>query len=541
MSGIRPFVRQLGQQPGVQLNKLIDQTDGVGQDQSDQSFAVCARLSRGRIDRPFVVDRSTFLALTGPAETIRANALNEAKLQTYEALNNGAASAVVMRMTHTDAAMKFAIVDMSADTTVFGVSAAATPASGTWSLSIADYECHNDGLIVSVHADTKTVGGIPAVNDVLTLNLYSADGDLRYSFTGSVNPLAKDDYGQTAYLPDIVASFTDNIVVQVNTAFAGVATTSDAYGRDQANKDKAATSSALVCFTEGTTVYAAADYDRFIDGLRQTQYSFGYIITGGSQVASFVAKLASFAFETNTHLRVDVPGKFTPAEAIAFVTSVGLSTSYAAYFWAPLSADDPMNGGKAVFGAAGLNVGFSCYRNSQTNGDGFAPKNQPIAGKAYLLNRSGVKQLYTPSDAELSDLAKAKINPVIFQTYSSGSGYAFTDCLTTLQTQVSSLKLTSVAEMAGSVDGAVAAAAKEYSLLPMETFIKKMDKFLDTLLGGAYTAQWLKKSKNLPGNAPFQYDVVPDATSPSDTVSVTYWDCYDGVARKVKLQQILSR
>jgi hypothetical protein len=52
---------------------------------------------------------------------------------------------------------------------------------------------------------------------------------------------------------------------------ASIDPNSAAYGRDSSNKDKWATSGVLVCFSEGGTVYANTDYDRCIDGLRNTR------------------------------------------------------------------------------------------------------------------------------------------------------------------------------------------------------------------------------------------------------------------------------
>ena len=43
MSGFRAFVRQLGFQPGVQLNPILDATDGAVPDNSDQIPATIAR------------------------------------------------------------------------------------------------------------------------------------------------------------------------------------------------------------------------------------------------------------------------------------------------------------------------------------------------------------------------------------------------------------------------------------------------------------------------------------------------------------------
>lgn len=109
----KPFVRQLGYQPGVQLNPLQDTTDGVDAGNSDQVAALVARLTRGRIDRPIRVNRGNFLTRTGAPDTIRSNALNEARIQLGEALSNGAQEAVVMRIVPAAAVKKYAAVTLA--------------------------------------------------------------------------------------------------------------------------------------------------------------------------------------------------------------------------------------------------------------------------------------------------------------------------------------------------------------------------------------------------------------------------------------------
>ena len=108
-----PFVRQLGAQPGVQLNPVIDGLSAIDPDASDQVFAAVARLTRGRIDRPFVVTRGDFYRKTGPAAPIRVLALNEAKLQIFEGLSSGGAvAAVVSRLVPEGALKRYALVDL---------------------------------------------------------------------------------------------------------------------------------------------------------------------------------------------------------------------------------------------------------------------------------------------------------------------------------------------------------------------------------------------------------------------------------------------
>lgn len=297
MSGPRPFIRQLGAQPGVQLNPLADNTDGAVPDNSDQIVALMGRFTRGRIDKAFSVNRGNFLAKTGPVESIRTNLLNEAKLQGYEALANGAYSLVVARLVPAAAAKSYALIDLSSATTTFST-ATAVPNSG-YSIAVLDHECHNDGIRLSLHADQTPVGGVPAVNKVLTLRVLDANGALRYEFTGSVDASAKDDYGQSYYLPDVVAAQTDNIEVTVYGAAQGVITTSDGYGRGTDGKDKWVTSSVLTCFSEGGTTYSSTDYDRTISMLRDTTLPFGYLISGGTQVVSLLGKLSVLNHEQN--------------------------------------------------------------------------------------------------------------------------------------------------------------------------------------------------------------------------------------------------
>src|SRR3569623_1253803 len=94
-----PFTRQLGSQPGTQLNPVRATSDGFVANNADQVFAMPMRASRGRIDQPFKVNRGNFERKLGGRESIRLNALNEAKVQCYEALNGGGAlEAVIHRM-----------------------------------------------------------------------------------------------------------------------------------------------------------------------------------------------------------------------------------------------------------------------------------------------------------------------------------------------------------------------------------------------------------------------------------------------------------
>jgi hypothetical protein len=166
------------------------------------------------------------------------------------------------------------------------------------------------------------------------------------------------------------------------------------------------------------------------------------------------------------------------------------------FYWAPLEADDPLNGGKVTWGTGGLQLGMRCARNARINAKGFAPKNYPVAGKDWAVNRTGIRQLVRPSEQDESDLAKSKINPVIFQTYNGGGRFVFNDSLTAAKSLVSYRKLINVAEMSSTVDNWVALYAKELVQLPMGDFIRRMNAFLQLLFEGAQSSGWLVPSKN---------------------------------------------
>lgn len=539
MSGFRAFTRQLGSQPGVQLNPLQDATDGAVPDNSDQIIATIARLSRGRIDRPFRVNRSNFLAKTGGAASLRASALNEAKLQVYEAATNGAYEVVLQRLVSDSAAKKYAVVSIAAGVTSFATAdAIPTEDFVLWLLHL---DCFNEGIKVSLHADQVLAAGVPAATTLLKLRVSDANDVVLDEFEGSLDPAAVDDFGKSLYLPDVIASRTDSYQIGIATG-ASIDATTDFYGRDTSNNDKWVTSATLVCFTEGSTAYTNGDYDRCIDALRNTvDTPFGYLMTGGTQAVALIGKIAALGIEINTKVGVDVPGNLSVGAAIAFVEALNVDSHYVDFYWAPLEADDPMNGGKAVWGASGLNLAFRCARNARVNAKGFAPKNFPVAGKDWPINRTGVRQLVRPSEQDLSDLAKARINPVVFETYNGGGRYVFTDSLTAAKTQVSYRKLISVSEMATTIDTWVALYAKELLQLPMAEFIRRMNAFLKPLFEGAQASGWLVPSTNLQGNAAFQFDVRKSDVRPADLVLVDYWTCYDGVARQVILQQNLVK
>lgn len=107
------FTRALGAEPGVQLNPLRDNSEIQVLDNWDQNFAIAMRATRGRIDKPFKVNRNNIKLKLGPGESMRSSALNEAYAHVVEALNNGAYEAVVQRLATSAAAVKWAKVTLT--------------------------------------------------------------------------------------------------------------------------------------------------------------------------------------------------------------------------------------------------------------------------------------------------------------------------------------------------------------------------------------------------------------------------------------------
>ena len=435
--------------------------------------------------------------------------------------------------------------------TVSGISITVSDTEPTapYLFSVKHLDCYNDGIKVEFRADALRVGGAAADNPKITLRVRDVDGGLLHEATGSLVATAVDDFGNSAYLPDVVSSLTDSLEVTVGVTggAAVIATTSPAYGYDSAGNERWARSSTLVCFTEGGTGYATADYSAARVKLQYTPNNYAYIASGGSQSTGLLAQLAQLAYDTNRQLRFDVLGSLTPDAAIAFVEQLAFDASLTAHllhaFWAPLKSDDPTGiNPKGYFGTSTKNIAYACGRNASTDAKGFAPKNRPIAGKDWPLNRTGITQTYTPTDQELNALARARINPVLFQTYSGGGRYVFVDSLTCAPVESSLKKLISVADMSTSIDEAVTRACRDILQQPMATAIKRTQDYLTALFEAAAAAGWLVTSADpAMGGKAWRFDVRPNEARPYDRMDCSYWLHYDGVDRQIFVTQTVSR
>lgn len=533
-----PFTRQLGARPGVQLNPILDDSERFVGGNADQIVGITGRFARGRIDRAFRVERSKMVRLLGKSASTKVSALNECYIQLYESFASGTYEAVVFRLTTEDAVLNWAVC--KSDTVPANVWAtAATPAAG-YAFALKHMECFNEGVTFEVNAVEKldTDGTTQIATKEVQIRMLDMDGDTLYEFAGSLDPAAVDEFGQSRYLPDVAAFVTgENVEVQVATG-ATILPTATFYGKD-VNGDDKWESKALVYFTEGGTGYTNADYDRAMSALKYNDFSFGYLMSGGTLAVALLTRLFALGKDINKQVVWDIPGSYTPDQVITFRDQLNVDSHYAQSYWAPLLTDDPLNGGRAYIGTSGMNVGFRCLRNARTDANGIPPKNIAVAGKDFPITRTSVRQTYNPTENELDDLAKAQINPVLFVRYNTGGRYVFTDSLTCAKT-FADRKLIAVADMSSQIDDWVTAYAQECLQMPMKAAVKRMTDFLQDLFEAVEAANWLVPSKHL-GDRSFVATVKPNEQRPTDRMDVAYWLSYDGTVRAIYVQQTIAK
>jgi|GEM_PF-1001157 len=547
------FVRQLGSESGIQLNPLRDDSNIPTPGRSDQRFAVILRSPRGRIDRPFIVNRHNARQLLGRPELIKQSTLNLAVIHVLEALDNGAYEVIVQRVVTAQAQRKWLIAQLERDPTTQALTGAlhwhtaSTLPTTPYLLAIDHLYCHNDGISAAIHAAEKRQGGLPMANDHIRLRLSDADGVTLFEFNGSLDENAQDDDGRSAFLPDVVQGQTDAVTVVMGGSDQAIEPTCTAWGWSHDGQPRWADSGLHRCFEEGPLNFSADDWRAARIKLQNSPHDYAYIASGGSQSPMLLQELAQLAWETNRQLRFDVDGRLPVAAAIAFVEQLNITSHKAAHllaaFWAPIHSDDPARiNPKGHFGVATLNIAYACGRNAATDANGFAPKNWPIAGKNWPISRSAMMQTHTPTAQELSQLAQAKINPVLYQTYSGSGQYVFRDSLTLAPVDNSLKKLIAVVDMSTHLDDAVTRSGNELLQLPMDVAIRRMRDVLNDLFDRASTAGWLTPSFDPAMNGrSFHFSVEADPTRPHDSVQVRYWLHFDGTLRQLFVTQTLTR
>lgn len=541
------FVRQLGAESGIQLNPLQDRSEIPTVDNWDQNFAIACRLTRGRIDKPFAVNKSNYLRKIGYGESMRVSALNEAYVHIVEAVNKGAYEAIVQRLVTEDAVISYAIAKLDSNDVVWETGAAipVTP----YLLAIKHLECFNDGIQCEIHADIKRDGGSNVANDVVRLVIKDIKNNPLFDFTGSLDPAAVDDYQNSIYLPDVVSQQTDAVEVSVGASVTTIATASNAYGYSVSGLANWAKSGVLVCFDEGGTGYSTPDYSRARTLLQNTNLNFGYISSGGSQSTALIAQLIQLAYDTNRILALDIYGGLTKDAAITFYEQLNIGGNYESSdlvpaYWAPLKLTDPTGiNGKTIIGRATLLIAYACRRNAVKNSRLYCEeKKNPIAGRDYPLYNQNITQLVQVSQFDKNDLARAHINPVIGESYTGGFRYVFFDSLTGAAVTNSKRKLFSVIDMSVDVSERITRYGKDILQKDRKSVVQRMNDFLHQMRADLYAAGWVVDPEETnPSFATdyFAYEVMPHPVL-VDAVIVNWYPCYNGTTRQIYCTQTLT-
>lgn len=542
------FTRQLGYEPGVQLNPTVDKSEGFAINAvEDQTFGCVLRLPRGPIDRAFMVSKSDVRVLTGMPEPTRKNALNDAHSQLIEALNKGAKCAVVSRLVGSGAKNRWVVISKNkiAGPTQNHLMATLSDELPTtpFLFALKHKGCFTDGIRLSISAKEKRDGSNNLIdNDEVSLKLLDRNQSVILSFNSSLDLNKVDDNELPNNLQSIVSNFNSEELDIVLAANAAIPKESQAYGKDANGLQKTFVTDVLYPFTEGNLTYSANDYKAATQRLSETNLDFVYLSTLGSSSMVLISDLYQLAFNKNIQLAVDIPNNLTPKQAIAWKGQTGITSHLVYFLWHPVECTDP-NGvsGRVQFGTGAYRLALSCLRNAAINNMGFSKKNYAIAGRQFPVQRLAMKQLYKPSQDELSDLALAGITPVIYETFSGGGLFIFADAITASGKSTSYLNLINSVEIATSLERDVARMGKESFMFgPMSEAIKIAERMIKQHFENAETSGWLVKSDELDGQA-FKFDIRPNVQRPADVMNVKTSMRVEGCVRQVHITNEISR
>lgn len=542
--------RNVTKRSGYQ-QKFIQDKSAIGSISGDYNGATVGRFTRGRVDQVFAVTRPQHERTLGAPISLTVSALGEAHVQAYEALRYGAQQMIVSRLIASDAVNKLLIAKAGVKTGdelnapavwSLGLESEGLPAGAL--IAFKHLECFNDGLVCEINATaTENAEGEPVASKAITVQfLDPVSGNVIIGpFSGSLNPAAMDEFGQSDFIADVIEQGTDLIKVIEVAEGAEVAPASPFYGK--LNNKAKFTSTKLDYFTEGRTVYTSAEMEAAIDRLRRSRPNFTYLGSGGTENVALLSLLADLGKEINKQFVFDVPGRLSPQAAVTFILSIGASVKnlYCQAYWAPVTRVNPIAGGKAYMGTSGQQIGLRCARNAQINAQGIAPRHRPIAGNSYGLAGTGITQQYTPSDDDLELLAENQINPVIFKDYQDQGGqkYAWVDSLSGEQT-TGVTKLISAAERSTFLDDKVAGIGQASLQKPMSEAITDSARDLQKILKAMESAGWMNPTAELDGRA-WEAEVKRNEAAPYDEMDINYAVCWDGTNRIARGGQTVVR
>lgn len=408
--------------------------------------------------------------------------------------------------------------------------------------------CFNDGIICQITSEENRVQGTNLPNDKVVLVVTDKIGVKLASYTGSLDPDSLNDYGESDYLPDVVATYTDEYEVHVGSSVTEIPINSNAYGNDVNGLAQWAKSDVLICFLENGTAYTTDDYVAARVKLRDTNYGYGYISSGGSQSPALLYQLKQLVYDVDRMLWFDVGTGLDPDSAISFFEQLNMvgdtnKSLLCQAFWTSFKSRCPEGiNGKTFIGTATLAIAYACARNSMTNAYGYCVnKKSPVAGKDYPVNRQGMSQEYDCGNFVKDKLARAKINPVINESYSGGARYVFFDSLTCASVSNSKSMMSAVIDMTTDVQERITTYGKGLLQKDMDTVVDKMNDFLDKMRSELKASGWVTMPQaGNPAKAKdyFAYKVERSATQ-LDKVYVTIYPCYTPTMRQMEFTQVL--
>ena len=410
--------------------------------------------------------------------------------------------------------------------------------------AVKHLECFNDGIKLEMHAAEVRDISTQMPNDVVTLRLTDADGVELYTFTGSLDQNAVDDFGASSYLPDVVANSTDNVILLMDTPDV-ILPGNPMYGMDAAGRDNWVTSPVLLTFDEGGMAYTAEDYARARKQLKDSKDAFGYIFSAGTQSMLLLSQLAALSYDTNCPFCYDLSGSSTLEAVLMFDGQLNMEGQAESYLinniWFPAKSNSPSGlNPPGVYGLSGLRTAYHCRRNAETDNNGMAKKHWPISKSSWPINRTNIRMLTTFDVPDLVSLAQSRVNHAGPESYEGAQLYVFGELLTKAPVTNSLRKLMTTGDILADLARRIISICNAALHKPMADAIEAARTDISKIMENAETAGWLVPSALL-GGAGFSLSVSPNAAKPYDHMDVSYDLSVSGVARVIQVSQSIVR
>ena len=200
----------------------------------------------------------------------------------------------------------------------------------------------------------------------------------------------------------------------------------------------------------------------------------------------------------------------------------------------PNSAET-LRGKKKPRYALGTLMGYTLLRNANTDSQGFAPIQNPVAGYPFPMRWAGMEMRqdvkYNEETKEM--LAKAKVNMVLLERYDTGPRFVLADVLTQYDSKTSVLRLTNSSEISMFIDNRLINICKRHLLKAKSTFKADALRECRSFLEGCATAGYLVESADLGGK--YTLDITDRADRPHDAVDLKCGYRPEGAVRAVYL------